>query len=99
VPVWYESGAQPHPPHSMFGAYLERSQVVVAIIDLALGDGYGLVAGKPMLGFLTRPAPEGEWGAHDDDRQHFARTVWHRTGASPHARSWNDSEPTTSLSC
>jgi hypothetical protein len=56
----YESGAQPHPPHSMSGAYLERSQVVEAIIDLALGDGYGLAAGKPMLGFLTRPAPKGE---------------------------------------
>ena len=27
LPVWYEFGAQPHSPHKMHGAYLERSQV------------------------------------------------------------------------
>ena len=27
VPVWYESGARPHPPRSMYRAYLEQSQV------------------------------------------------------------------------
>jgi Domain of unknown function (DUF4062) len=27
VPVWYESGARPHPPRSMYWAYLEQSQV------------------------------------------------------------------------
>src|SRR5579863_1196408 len=31
VPVWYESGARPHPPRSMYLAYLEQSQVFVGI--------------------------------------------------------------------
>ena len=31
VPVWYESGARPHPPRSMYKAYLEQSQVFVGI--------------------------------------------------------------------
>jgi hypothetical protein len=31
VPVWYESGARPHPPRSMYQAYLAQSQVFVGI--------------------------------------------------------------------
>ena len=31
VPVWYESGARPYPPRSMYRAYLEQSQVFVGI--------------------------------------------------------------------
>jgi hypothetical protein len=31
VPVWYESGARPHPPRSMYAAYLAQSQVFVGI--------------------------------------------------------------------
>jgi len=31
VPVWYESGASPHPPRSMYRAYLKQSQVFVGI--------------------------------------------------------------------
>jgi len=31
VPVWYESGARPHPPRSMYRAYLEQSQGFVGI--------------------------------------------------------------------
>ena len=31
VPVWAESGARPHPPRSMYRAYLEQSQVFVGI--------------------------------------------------------------------
>src|SRR5215472_4706933 len=31
VPVWYESGARPHPPRSMYRAYLKQSQVFVGI--------------------------------------------------------------------
>src|SRR6516165_11240699 len=31
VPVYYESGARPHPPRSMYRAYLEQSQVFVGI--------------------------------------------------------------------
>src|SRR6266571_7653235 len=31
VPVWYEAGAGPHPPRSMYRAGLEQSQVFVGI--------------------------------------------------------------------
>jgi Domain of unknown function (DUF4062) len=31
VPVWFESGARPHPPQSMYRAYLEQSQIFVGI--------------------------------------------------------------------
>jgi hypothetical protein len=31
APVWYESGARPHPPRSMYRAYLAQSQVFVGI--------------------------------------------------------------------
>ena len=69
VPVWYESGARPHPPRSMYRAYLAQSQVFVGIywqrygwvapgMDISgLEDEYRLAAGKPMLLYLKRPAP------------------------------------------
>jgi len=69
VPVWYESGARPHPPRSMYRAYLEQSQVFVGIYWQRYGwvapgmeisgleDEYRLAAGKPMLLYLKRPAP------------------------------------------
>ena len=72
VPVWYESGARPHPPRSMYRAYLEQSQVFVGIywqrygwvapgLDISgLEDEYRLAAGKPMLLYLKRPAPDQE---------------------------------------
>ena len=31
VPVWYESGARPHPPQSMSRAYVEQSQIFAGI--------------------------------------------------------------------
>src|SRR5215468_9803473 len=31
VPVFYESGARPHPPRAMYRAYLKQSQVFVGI--------------------------------------------------------------------
>jgi len=31
MPVWFESGARPHPPQSMYRAYLEQSQIFVGI--------------------------------------------------------------------
>ena len=31
VPVWYESGARPHPPRPMYRAYLKQSQVFMGI--------------------------------------------------------------------
>ena len=71
VPVWYESGARPHPPRSMYRAYLAQSQVFVGIYWQRYGwvapgmeisgleDEYRLAAaaGKPMLLYLKRPAP------------------------------------------
>jgi uncharacterized protein DUF4062/tetratricopeptide repeat protein len=72
VPVWYESGARPHPPRSMYQAYLAQSQVFVGIYWQRYGwiapgmeisgleDEYRLAAGKPMLLCLKRPAPDQE---------------------------------------
>src|ERR1700750_2609049 len=72
VPVWYESGARPHPPRSMYRAYLAQSQVFVGIYwqrygwvapgtDISgPGDEDRLAAGKPMLLYLKRPAPHQE---------------------------------------
>src|SRR5215468_6338418 len=72
VPVWYESGARPHPPRSMYQAYLRQSQVFVGIYWQRYGwvapgmeisgleDEYRLAAGKPMLLYLKRPAPHQE---------------------------------------
>src|SRR6516165_9412741 len=70
VPVWYESGARPHPPRSMYRAYLAQSQVFVGIYWQRYGwvapgmeisgleDEFRLAAGKPMLLYLKRPAPD-----------------------------------------
>ena len=72
VPVWYESGARPHPPRSMYRAYLDQSQVFVGIYWQRYGwvapgmeisgleDEFRLAAGKPMLLYLKRPAPDQE---------------------------------------
>jgi predicted ATPase/class 3 adenylate cyclase len=69
VPVWYESGARPHPPRSVYRAYLAQSQVFVGIYWQRYGwvapgmgvsgleDEFRLAAGKPMLLYLKRPAP------------------------------------------
>src|SRR3974390_3869587 len=58
APVWYESGARPHPPRRMYRAYLEQSQVFVGIywqrygwvapgVEVSgLGGEYRLGAGK-----------------------------------------------------
>jgi hypothetical protein len=74
VPVWYESGARPHPPRSMYRAYVAQSQVFVGIYWQRYGwvapgmeisgleDEFRLAAGKPMLLYLKRPAPDQEPG-------------------------------------
>jgi predicted ATPase/class 3 adenylate cyclase len=74
VPVWYESGARPHPPQSMYRAYLDQSQIFVGIYWQRYGwvgpgmeisgleDEFRLAAGKPMLLYLKRPAPDQEPG-------------------------------------
>jgi hypothetical protein len=96
VPVWYESGARPHPPRSMYRAYLEQSQVFVGIYWQRYGwvapgmeisgleDEYRLAAGKPMLLYLKRPAPEQEPRlAAMIDGIRTAGTVSYRTFATP----------------
>jgi class 3 adenylate cyclase len=74
VPVWYESGARPHPPRAMYRAYLEQSQIFVGIYWQRYGwvapgmeisgleDEYRLAAGKPKLLYLKHPAPDQEPG-------------------------------------
>jgi predicted ATPase/class 3 adenylate cyclase len=74
VPVWFESGARPHPPQSMYRAYLEQSQIFVGIYWQRYGwvgpgmeisgleDEFRLAAGKPMLLYLKHPAPDQEPG-------------------------------------
>ena len=96
VPVWYESGARPHPPRSMYRAYLAQSQVFVGIYWQRYGwvapgmeisgleDEYQLAAGKPMLLYLKRPAPDREprlTAMIDGIRA--AGTVSYRTFATP----------------
>src|SRR5215471_10151357 len=72
VPVWYESGARPHPPRPMYRAYLRQSQVFVGIYWQRYGwvapgmeisgleDEFRLAAGMPMLLYVKRPAPDQE---------------------------------------
>jgi predicted ATPase/class 3 adenylate cyclase len=74
VPVWFESGARPHPPQSMYRAYLEQSQIFVGIYWQRYGwvgpgmemsgleDEFRLAVGKPMLLYLKQPAPNREPG-------------------------------------
>ena len=96
VPVWYESGARPHPPRSMYRAYLDQSQVFVGIYWQRYGwvapgmeisgleDEYRLAAGKPMLLYLKRPAPDQEPRMRTFiDGIRAAGTVSYRTFATP----------------
>ena len=96
VPVWYESGARPHPPRSMYRAYLEQSQVFVGIYWQRYGwvgpgmeisgleDEYRLAAGKPMLLYLKRPAPDQEPRLTTMiDSIRAAGTMSYRTFATP----------------
>src|SRR5215470_8175654 len=96
VPVWYESGARPHPPRPMYRAYLAQSQVFVGIYWQRYGwvapgmeisgleDEYRLAAGKPMLLYLKRPAPDQEPRlAAMIDGIRAAGTASYRTFATP----------------
>src|SRR6516225_2197032 len=96
VPVWYESGARPHPPRRMYRAYLEQSQVFVGIYWQRYGwvapgmgisgleDEFRLAAGKPMLLYLKRPAPDLEPRlAAMIDGIREAGTVSYRTFSTP----------------
>src|SRR6516225_3547698 len=96
VPVFYEAGARPHPPRSMYQAYLAQSQVFVGIYWQRYGwvapgmgisgleDEFRLAAGKPMLLYLKRPAPDIEPGlAAMLEGIREAGTVSYRTFGSP----------------
>jgi predicted ATPase/class 3 adenylate cyclase len=96
VPVFYESGARPHPPRSMYRAYLDQSQVFVGIYWQRYGwvapgmsisgleDEFRLASGKPMLLYLKRPAPDIEPGlAAMIDGIREAGTVSYRTFTTP----------------
>ena len=96
LPVWYESGARPHPSRRMYRAYLEQSQVFVGIYWQRYGwvapgmeisgleDEYRLAAGKPMLLYLKRPAPGQEPGLTAFlDGIRAAGTVSYRAFATP----------------
>ena len=111
MPVWYESGARPHPPRSMYRAYLEQSQMFVGIYWQRYGwvapgmeisgleDEYRLAAGKPMLLYLKRPAPDQEPGltAMIDS----IRAAGHGVvpDISPRRGSWNGCWPMTLPCC
>src|SRR3954453_18222041 len=74
APVMFEQGARPHPPRSLYRAYLEQSHVFVAIYwerygwvapDMeisGLEDELVLSAGMPRLMYVKRPAPNREEG-------------------------------------
>src|SRR6266550_4618382 len=96
VPVFYESDARPHPPRSMYRAYLAQSQVFVGIYWQRYGwvapgmeisgleDEYRLAAGKPMLLYLKRPAPaQAPRLAVMIDSIRAAGTTSYRTFATP----------------
>ena len=110
VPVWYESGARPHPPRSMYRAYVAQSQVFVGIYWQRYGrvapgmeisgleDEYRLAAGKPMLLYLKRPAPEQE-PRLTAMIEISARRARCRTGSLPRRGSWSGCWPTTLRFC
>jgi hypothetical protein len=96
LPVYFESGARPHPPRSMYRSYLEQSQVFVGIYWQRYGwvapemeisgleDEFRLAAGKPQLLYLKRPAPEMEPGLTAMiDAIREAGTTSYRTFATP----------------
>ena len=74
TPVMFDTGARPHPPGSLYRAYLDQSDVFVGIYWERYGwvapgtsvsgleDEFRLSAGMPRLLYLKRPAPEMEPG-------------------------------------
>src|SRR4051812_1148399 len=72
APVMFELGARPHPPRSLYLAYLQQSHVFVGVywerygwvapgMDVSgLEDEYRLAGDRPMLVYVKRPAPERE---------------------------------------
>ena len=72
APVMFELGARPHPPRSLYRAYLAQSHVFVGIYWQRYGwvapgetlsgleDEYRLAGDRPRLLYIKHPAPERE---------------------------------------
>jgi predicted ATPase len=72
APVMFELGARPHPPRSLYRAYLDQSHVFVGIYWQRYGwvapgesisgleDEYRLAGDRPRLLYIKQPAPERE---------------------------------------
>lgn len=72
IPVLFELGARPHPPRSLYQAYVEQSDIFVGIYGERYGwvapgmeisgleDEYRLAAEKPRLLYVKRPAANRE---------------------------------------
>jgi predicted ATPase len=72
TPVLFELGARPHPPRSLYRAYLEQSHVFMGIYWQRYGwvapemeisgleDEFNLSTDKPRLIYIKSPAPERE---------------------------------------
>jgi predicted ATPase len=72
TPVMFEQGARPHPPRALYRAYLEQSDVFIALYWERYGwvapgeemsgleDEYGLSGDRPKLIYMKTPAPKRE---------------------------------------
>ena len=72
APVMFELGARPHPPRSLYRAYLEQSHIFVGIYWQSYGwvapgeevsgleDEYNLSGKRPKLIYVKGPAPDRE---------------------------------------
>jgi predicted ATPase len=72
TPVMFELGARPHPPRSLYRAYLEQSDVFVGLywerygwvapgeLVSGLEDEYTLAGNRPKLVYIKSPAPKRE---------------------------------------
>ena len=70
TPVMFELGARPHPPRDLYRAYLEQSDVFLAVYGDRYGwtapgmtvsgleDEFELSAGLPRLVYVRTPAPD-----------------------------------------
>src|SRR5689334_21661014 len=77
TPILFELGARPHPPRALYRAYLEQSDIFVAIywerygwvapgMEISgLEDEYQLCGEKPRLIYVKDPAPNREPGLRD----------------------------------
>jgi hypothetical protein len=72
TPVMFEQGARPYPPRALYRAYLEQSDVFIALYWERYGwvapgeevsgleDEYGLSGDRPKLIYIKTPAPNRE---------------------------------------